>query len=337
MTELSTLLACPRCSGALENLRCSACRVTYPRRGSIPWLFADPDATASDWKNRWQLATERLRFDLRRVEHSLTAGGLSDPTRRRLTALAAGYRAQLGHLERILAPLTAGARHGGALETLLALRTRLPAGHGIFSYEANVHRDWCWGEQECGAAIEAVLEGLDERRSGNVLVLGAGAGRLAYDLHQRTTVDLTAAVDLNPLLVYVGARVSAGETLELIEFPLAPREPAAAAVCRTLRAPEPSRPGLEFVMADAMRPPFRPGSFDAVITPWLLDVMETSTAQVLCLINALLRDGGVWVNQGSIAFDGPDPADRLTLDELLQAAGDAGFHAVVTSDRSFPT
>ncbi len=332
MTEPADLLACPRCGRALDALRCAACRITFPRPGGVPWLFADPGAAISDWTNRWQLALEHMRADLARVEAALNSDDLCEPSRRRLAALAHGYRAQPGHLQHILAPLARA--EAGSLETLLALRTRLPAATGLLSYEANVHRDWCWGRDECKTALRAVLAALGDHRPGTILVLGAGAGRLAYDLHQETGAACTVAVDLNPLPVYVGARVSAGEAVDLIEFPIAPRAPESAALARSLRAPCVARPGLEFILADALRPPFREESFDVVVTPWLLDVLDATAREVLARLNALLVTGGVWINQGSVAFDHPDPAQRLTLEELLETARRTGFEATVASDEA---
>src|SRR5690606_31472766 len=141
------------CDQALDTLTCPACRVTFPVHGGIPWLFADPGAAVSDWKQRWRLAVLHLQADLERVEANLAAG-CGGHTRRRLEALADGYRRQIDCLERILEPLALA--RGSSMDTLLALRTRLPPSHGLFSYEANVHRDWCWGEEECRLALEAL-------------------------------------------------------------------------------------------------------------------------------------------------------------------------------------
>jgi uncharacterized protein YbaR (Trm112 family)/SAM-dependent methyltransferase len=333
MTELAELLACPRCAEALEAMSCPACRTTYPVHGDIPWLFADPAAAISDWKQRWRLAALHLEADLQRVQHDLAAKP-GRATRRRLETLAAGYRNQLRCLPRILEPLALA--EGGSMETLLALRTRLPLSHGIFSYEANVHRDWCWGEPECRQALDVLLEVLDGFQPATVLVLGAGAGRLAYDLHQATAAALTVALELNPLLAYAGATVSAGAELELVEFPLAPRSPEAAALTRRLRAPAPSGPGLVWLLADAARPPFRPQTFDLVVTPWLLDVMDAPTADTLARVNHLLRADGIWIHHGSAAFDGPEPSARWTATELIEAAAARGFDDLRALERETP-
>lgn len=332
-TDIEALLACPRCGTGLEALRCRACRIEFPVHGGVPWLFADPGAAVSEWQNRWLLAVERLRADARAVTTALGQSP-ADAVRRRLEALDHGYAVQQACLNELLEPLKLAGR--GSLETLLALRTRLPAAQGIFSYDANAHRDWGWGTDECRLACEAILEALAGSQPQRVLVLGAGAGRLAYDLHQRLAPALTVAVDLNPLLTYIGYRASRGETASLVEFPLAPRNPESAAVVRSLQAPEPSREALYFALADVLRPPFLGGAFDLVVTPWLLDVVDERPDRMLARINGLLADDGTWINQGSVAFAHPDPRWRLTLEELLELIAMTGFADVAVSEATVP-
>src|SRR5690606_3628478 len=126
-----------------------------------------------------------------------------------------------------------------------------------------------------------VAEALGGASPGRTLVLGAGAGRLAYDFHERCGTASTTALDFNPLLVLLAARAARGEAIELYEFPLAPRSTAEQAVLRRLAAPRPARHGLRFVLGDANRPPFPAGAFDTVITPWLVDILP-EPFDVLC-------------------------------------------------------
>jgi hypothetical protein len=233
----------------------------------------------------------------------------------------------------LLAPLTIDQRTAN-YETYLALRTRLPPDQGLTTYYANIHRDWCWGEAENEASFEALATLLGDTAPGRLLVLGAGAGRLAYDLHVRTEATLTAALDFNPLLMIVADRVSRGETVELYEFPLAPR--GEAAVLRTLSAPAPARAGLVHLLADAQRPPLRRGSFDTVVTPWLIDILPERFEALCARVNALLADGGRWLNFGSLNFHDADPAARFGLEECRAALEENGFGDVRVDEREIP-
>ena len=113
-----------------------------------------------------------------------------------------------------------------------------------------------------------------------MLVLGAGAGRLAYDVHMQTTARTTVALDFNPLLSIVADRVTRAETHRALRVPDRAAR-ADAAVLRTLAAPAPARAGLVFVVADAHRPPFRHGAFDTVVTPWLVDILPGAVRRAL--------------------------------------------------------
>ena len=222
----------------------------------------------------------------------------------------------------LLAPLELEQR-SASYETYLALRTRLPPDQGLTTYYPNIHRDWCWGDTENDASFETLAAALRDVPPRRALVLGAGAGRLAYDLHQRTTAAVTVALDFNPLLSIVADTVARGRAIELYEFPIAPR--ADAAVLRTLSAPAPARAGLVFVLADAHRPPFRRGAFDTVVTPWLVDILPERFDVLCARVNALLGDGGSWLNFGSLSFHHADPAARYGLDECRAAFEENGF------------
>jgi len=122
----------------------------------------------------------------------------------------------------------------------------------------------------------------------------------------------------------------------MYEFPIAPRDAESHAILRTLAAPGPLDVPVEFVLADASRAPFAPGSFDLVITPWLIDVLDEDLASFAPRINALLEPGGRWLNTGSLAFAQSDPALRYTLEEVLAIAEAAGFAPPEPDERRMP-
>jgi hypothetical protein len=299
----------------------------------IPWLFAEPNAALGEWRGRLHFSLQRLERERLEVEGALASSTLRPATRARLEALERATRDHGARLRALLAPLNLE-QPSASYETYLALRTRLPADQGLTTYYANIHRDWCWGDAENDASFDALAPALHAAPPSRALVLGAGAGRLAYDLHVRTEAALTVALDFNPLLAIVAAAVSSGSGIELYEFPLAPRgEPA---LLRRLAAPAPVRPGLVQVLADAHRTPFRSGAFDTVVTPWLVDILPERFDVLCARVNALLGDGGRWLNFGSLSFHDPDPAARYGLDECRAALDENGFGDVVTEERELP-
>ena len=326
------LLACPRCDktplderkGAFE---CSACKVVYPTINGIPCLFAEPEASLSEWRSRLHSARQAIGHELAGLDRELGDATLRDSTRARVARYRERLERHRAALDTLLAPLDIG-NLAASHETYLALRTRLPADQGLNTYQANLHRDWCWGDTENEAALgelRAVLG--DATELGNVLVPGAGAGRLAYDVSRAFACTSLTAFDFNPLLMLVAGRMYAGESLELVEFPLAPLGADDGAVPRTLRAPAAAGEGLHLVLGDALRPPFAAGRFDTVITPWLIDIVDEDLPDFAARINALLGPGGRWVNFGSLAYAGPRRAGRYGPEEVAEILADSGFES----------
>jgi ubiquinone/menaquinone biosynthesis C-methylase UbiE len=277
---------------------------------------------------------QRAAQDAERLRAALADRTLRPATRARLTHLERATASHREKLAAVLAPLTA-APSDTRIETHLALRTRLPPDQGLTTYYGNLHRDWAWGADENAASFEIVRARLTER-PGRVLVLGAGGGRIAYDIHEGTAAAATTALDFNPLLVLAARRIAAGEPVELYEFPLAPRTPESAAVLRTLAAPQPARAGLRFVLADAQRAPFAAGAFDTVVTPWLVDILPERFDALAARVNRLLADGGRWINFGSLSFHTPEPAERYGLDECRAVLEETGFGNVETDEHELP-
>jgi uncharacterized protein YbaR (Trm112 family) len=345
VAPLQDLLACPRCDktplGQNETtLQCSGCKTVFPMVGGIPWLFADPDSTLGEWRNRLHFELQRLAHDIDRLRTELQPSDLPALTRRRLERLLSASARHRKSLQQILAPIDVQSRNG-SYESHLALRTRLPIDQALGTYYANVHRDWAWGEEENAASLEQVQLALAAGSGpaiagGDLLVLGSGASRLAYDMHTQLNPSRTVALDFNPLLLLIAQSVVGGSELELQEFPLAPKSLDDVAVARTLRAPAQAPAGLSFVLADVLRSPFRNGSFDIVVTPWLIDIVAEDLPVLAARINRLLKKGGRWVNFGSLAFDHPECARRYSAEETVSIVEHSGFGTPVVHEAIIP-
>lgn len=269
--------------------------------------------------------------------HDAAAADVGKSTRRRLEQVAAAYEDQVRLLADLLAPL--GLEQSAMNEaTHRGVGTRLPLEQGLTNYYVNVHRDWSWGAGENAAGVGeiAVVLGGELRGLGHTLVQGAGAGRLAFDLHQAGDAPLTVATDFNPLLLFVAREMFAGRSLELYEFPIAPRSLEDQAPLRRLASPAAARAGLELVAADALHAPFADGVFDTVVTPWFIDIIGEPFARVAARVNLLLKPGGRWINTGSMAFSRAAHADRIGLEEALEMLPAAGFGAVSVRENTLP-
>ncbi len=333
---LAELLACPSCGTRLAGNACLACRVDYPQVAGIPWLMPEPRLALSEWRGRLHHLLTHYAAESQRQRAALEPLQPGSLARRRIEHVASALDDQSARIRALMQPLGVE-RRNEAHAVHVALGTELPLNQGLSTYYPNLHRDWCWGDAENRASLDAVLASLPGGAPpGRLLVLGAGAGRLAYDLHQALRPSLTVALDFNPLFLLAAARILAGETLDLYEFPIAPRSIADHAVLRRHALPAPPAPGLELVLADASAPPFLPGSFDAVLTPWFVDVAGEPLSRLVPRINALLAPGGLWINHGSLAFADAAPAQALSLEELLDALPASGFERTEAGEARQP-
>ncbi|HEY5622180.1 MAG TPA: methyltransferase domain-containing protein [Gammaproteobacteria bacterium] len=333
----SEVLACPRCGGAVagaEALRCDRCALDFPRLDGIPCLTADPGSTLGEWRNRLHFLVNGFRREIEDYDRSLNRPGLPRPTVRRMTHVRDALDEHLRRLAELLEPLDIGGFEA-SYDSQLALKTRLPPDQGLATYYNNVHRDWCWGDEENDLSAEIVARSLRGPHD-ELLVLGSGASRLAYDLHQSSMARSTIAADFNPMLMLLAKRIARGETIELYEFPIAPRGIEDYAVRRALRAPEPAREGLEFVIADATRPPFRIGSLGAIVVPWLVDILPDDFVQFARRMNRLLRVDGVLIIFGSLSFHDSDMTRRYSLEECLGILEESGFEGVAFEEARIP-
>jgi hypothetical protein len=93
---------------------------------------------------------------------------------------------------------------------------------------------------------------------------------------------------------------------------------------------------VHWVLADACAAPFPAASFDTVITPWLIDVVDDELGAFATRVNELQHSGGRWINTGSLVFAHPERAARYTLDEVIALVGDAGFARPDVSEARVP-
>ena len=169
-----------------------------------------------------------------------------------------------------------------------------------------------------------------------MLVLGAGAGRLAYDIHSKLNCTSTVAMDFNPLLMMVAKAVTSGKKLSLYEFPIAPLALDDDAVLRKLTAPEVADENFHLVFGDALRAPFPDETFDTVVTPWLIDIISEDLPVLAARINNLLKENGRWVNFGSLAFSNPKRARCYSPEETKAIIAENGFSDPYVSQATIP-
>jgi N2227-like protein len=347
-------LSCPAClGGTLDHteaaLRCARCDRAYPIFGGIPCLVDDPGLWRSLWMSRWVDFLSVTEQYVRGWHVEANLPDILPRTRARLLKNIAGVEDQRVRIDALFGDITRGLSQ--------AIPPRPEGGQipAVLNCYEHIFRDWVWGDKESEATL-ALVGALVGTRSdhvreplGRLGVFGAGAGRLAVDVHRMFGPIETVALDHNPLPLLVAERLIRGEIVELPEFPVAPHSEEDVVVARRIEAPAharvrdrppddalgPNPRGFSFVFADALRPPFAAGSLDSVLTPWFVDVVGADLRETAAVINRVLRPGGRWINLGPLRFKEVISRSYM-VEEVWEIVSLGGFDIVARERRDLP-
>jgi len=333
---LKDILCCPRCAGTLADadggLRCGRCGTAFPVFGRIPCLVDDPALWRTVWLRRLDDYTTTVEARVQELQAESESAQLLPRTRQRLARIAAGFAQQIEAIAALFDPLDAGTDEMAA--SAIPSRPEAALQPAILECYEHVFRDWVWGERECALTLD-FIKPLLPAGLGRIAMYGAGAGRLAADVHNACTPAHTLALDVNPVPFLVADKLLAGEAIDLPEFPLDPNSDEVAVVTRHLARPFAVRDGLSFVFADALRPPIPAGSLDAVVTCWFIDAARVDLRQTAAAINRVLKPGGLWVNLGPLRFQAV-LSRAYTIEEALEIVGVSSFELLSHDRQALP-
>ncbi|NVJ61299.1 MAG: hypothetical protein HWE27_12970 [Gammaproteobacteria bacterium] len=322
-TDFIDLLYCPKTrSGISEDgvqLR-SEQGEHYPIINGIPWLLPNPLHSMVDWSIKLNHFQQVLSAEIQQLEHACKKS--TGFTLQRLQKLLQHKKSFQLTISSLIAPILTAKVSGKPIND--ALSDRAPTTQNLLSYEANLYRDWVWGEQENQDSASVVVEALSGYSPEKILVLGAGSGKLAFDLHCHTNPKLTIASDINPLLIFAAKEILFGNGLEIDEFPMHPKSLDAVAISHKIE-PINAPDNFHLLFADAVKPALKPESVDTVVTPWLIDIQPFALEKFLAAINHYLPIGGYWVNFGSLVFQQARDSLCYSPEEIKHVAAEAGF------------
>ena len=241
---LAELLACPSCGTRLTGAGCLACRVDFPSIGGIPWLMPEPRLALTEWRGRLHHLLTHYSAEARASAPASTIPAITPMTRTRIERVAAALDDQAARIRELMHPSASPAAtkrrrctpHSAPnCPSTRGSRRTIPT---CIATGAGATRRIAPASRRSSRACP------HPARRARVLVLGAGACRLAYDLHQLLRPSLTVALDFNPFFLLAAARILAGPPLELYEFPIAPRSIEDHAQLRVHAAPEAAGAGF---------------------------------------------------------------------------------------------
>lgn len=335
MTVLPVVASCPRCRARLgAQLRCNGCGESYPSLASVRVLLPEPSSRIEYWQRQLGLVIRHSLDTKNTLLEQVSRASLGVATQTRLLGLARAILEQVEDVSAVLGP---------ALGGQLPPDGNVALPRGALDYLSYLHRDWAWpggpdGENEAAlAAVRRVAEG---RALGRVLVIGAGACRLAYDLHVECGAIETSALDIDPFLLVMAEAVIRGASPALTETSVNAPEVDPVSHRWTLAAPRGAlgEDQFRFFLADGTEPPFADGSFDTVVTPWFIDQVPTDLPGFVGNLERLLTPGGRWLNHGPLIY----PPDKLPIaawysrEEIFELARAAGFTIGAWQSASVP-
>ena len=333
--KLTGCIQCPQCSSTtqqgfdLDKLHCSHCGTQHFSLGDVPCLFP----AGAHHKLIWQHQTATLQYmahqGLAALQESLSRYDLTNTSRQRLTDIQTANQI---NLESILTLLQ---KHGVTPAANEQLGQMNPG--DMSEYFDLVFRDWAWDStekpnQENASALQRIMQiiaALPEKPK-RILVLGAGAGRLSWDIHTRLKPEFTVALDSNPLLLATASELIYNQNpLTFGEFKNFPQINFPVTRNWTLNAVNDSerlRDSWFLMGANVWQLPFTKNAFDLIITPWFIDVNGGDVRDLIGLIHEQLTDNGHWINSGPLLFTRHLPTQlKYTSAEIKEFIELSGF------------
>lgn len=326
VSVLSELVRCPQCADAkivaslvmdtAKNFRCLSCAQRYPAVGGVPSLLPRPNAWLEHWRNQLAIIAQEADLTLETFEAERRKPALLETTRERLDSQIDLTRQVASEIDAVLLPAVGG-RAAEAQE--------IPGFRPLETLHL-LHRDWGWTESDENARALACLEKVIHAPLGRLLVLGAGACRLAYDLHRKHAASLTIALDIDPLALLTADKILNGQIVPLTEARANANEMTRLRALRLLKAPDGPVADFQPLLANGLAPPFRDGVFDTVLTPWFIDLVPQDLREFLPALHRLLTPGGRWLNFGPLLYPMTRPAAlRFAREEVFELAARVGF------------
>jgi SAM-dependent methyltransferase len=337
LAALKQTIVCARCAGGLDfagpEISCARCGQEYPRVGRIAVLLPRPDEHVSIWRQQLARLIAQGEQTLAGLDAEASSSGMLRDGQTRLRTLAKAVNDQVREIADVVGPAL-----GGPLPPTES--AGLP--RGVVEHIHFLYRDWGWDDgasPENQRSLEAVRELVGDESLGRTLVVGAGGCRLAYDLHRLCGASDTVVVDIDPYLFLVAETVVRGGSVRLTESSPTVQHVGRIAKPWTLRAPAGPLDDADFhfLLANGLAPPFVPGTFDTIVTPWFIDQVPPDLPAFLAAANRMLRPGGRWINHGPLLYPPDAPLSRrFGCEEVFELAARAGFALGRTSEASHP-
>ncbi|MDZ7923817.1 MAG: hypothetical protein U5M23_07090 [Marinagarivorans sp.] len=341
------LLACPNCQAPVHEQQgfipaqnhCSACQQTFFDLSGMPCWFDVGLAQQQLWQTLYAKAIALGESNLEKSQ-SLDTRAMLASSQRRYQLIEQTNQSIVKAIDTLLGEAGLSKKIDPDFAKHDASR--------MLQYFELLLRDWAWDSEitaennENARELERIAKAINASRPhlgeawqlGDIWVIGAGAGRLSWDMHAqlRTQGDQgsTIALDTNPVLITLAHRLlSQQKPWQLAELHPNPQRQLPLAKVWDIQPPKVEGERAKnwyAVAANAWRPPLQAGSFDTLVTPWFMDVNGREVKDLIAQVQKYLKPGGLWLNTGPLLYS-PDIPDHLRYshDEIIELIELAGF------------
>lgn len=312
------LLACPSCTNEItsSDLVCNTCDLQFPLLGDIPILVDNPETFLGDWFEHFRNYILKQQAIIQQENYIVDSGTHYAPQKSRLQNIVNARIENLSTLADIMRPLR---DYGPGKKS-----DNLIKSSGQFNHIVYFLRDWGWHNNEPEVMCNKITEILpDDLSVKSLLVLGAGACKESYLLHNHYNSPLTVSLEIDPLKLLGAASIISGNTLYLNQILINNVRNASDNVSRwELKCPSQPDNDFTYILANATRLPFTENAFHVLVTPFLIDAVGEDLRTLAPKIHKITQPDGYWVNYGVMAFQ---PEMSYTGEEVIDIVETSGF------------
>lgn len=306
-SKIYDILCCPETGEqlSLKNNELSCNENTYPILNDIPWLFKKPEQAFLEWASKIQTYFKLEESQLNDIYNS-NKSEVNALTAQRVELILKARKTNLEDMYSRLKIFT----EVQAIDTV-------PDTQQIHSYFDLVFRDWIPENKELLSYIE-YIQGLLTTKVQNVLILGSGAGGLSYNLAKSNSHINFVSFEHNPYLSFLSHDLISGRDARLYQYTNHPTSITQTAREHLLKNDEESKiVNHQNILGTFPDLPFRKKSFDLVIAPWFLDIIDFNLSDSLNIISQFLSSNGTLAFYGPANFHKKDLFDQYCKEEII--------------------
>lgn len=270
----------------------------------IPWAYTKSDEKFLEWCGKTASYFKFEENSLNHQQNLLNQNQVSNASKPRIQQFIKDKHSHLKQMKKLLSDFLDDSSS-----------TALIDNQNILTYQDNIFRDWCWGQEENKKYANYILSKVNDETK-NILVLGAGSCGLSYELAKSSNANIIS-VDINPYLLLVANKIFNHKHVKLFEFVDYPKEIKNISQKREIKPMQEELSNHFMFFSEFEDLPFKENSFDLVVGCWFYDIIPQDLEKSLLHTNSFLKSNGKSIFIGPSNFHKKAIDQRLTPKEIF--------------------